>query len=261
MRPPPGPSSENRGTSMEKMPPEHYRSLVSLEDHYWWHQSRYAAISEALDRHGGLEPHARIADIGCGTGGFLRFLRRRGSFVLRGFDSSQFALEALREAGLDGSSLDLERPFHLEGGPFDLISALDIMEHVTHEVPFLESVRESLRPQGRIVLTVPGHMFLFSDWDRQLQHHRRYGHKALANALERCGFDVVERTHIFSFVTPLAILRKWFSSYDTLGSCEFPSVSTGANQLLSQLATLERRWLRIGSLALGTSVLGVARRS
>jgi len=32
----------------EKMPIEHYRSLGSLEDHYWWHQTRYQIVWRLL---------------------------------------------------------------------------------------------------------------------------------------------------------------------------------------------------------------------
>lgn len=243
-----------------KMPPEHYRSLMQLEDDYWWHQSRYRAVWEVLARYGKKRTDPRIADIGCGTGGFLRFLRARGFENLAGYDFADTAVDALRQNGLEAHVIDLEEPFVLPGGPADVIVALDVMEHVDHEDAFIRSAAANLAPGGIFLATVPGHAFLFSDWDRQLKHFRRYSRGALRRLLEAAGLRVLESSHLFSFVVPLAVLRKWSKRYDRPGSCEFPPVPAALNGILKGLAGVERAWLRVGSLPVGTSVLAVARK-
>ncbi|MGH9896624.1 MAG: methyltransferase domain-containing protein, partial [bacterium] len=242
-----------------KMPEEHYLSLMQLEDEYWWHQSRYRAVWEALWRHRPPMPTLRIADIGCGTGGFLRFLRARGFQCVTGYDFSDAALGGLQERGIRGHVVDLEKPFVLADGPADVIVALDVMEHIADEARFLRAVAANLSPGGTFVVTVPGHSFLFSDWDRQLNHFRRYSRPDLRRRLERSGLRVIESSHFFSFGVPLGLVRKWFGRYDLPGSCEFPPVPAALNSLLKGLANLERAYLRVGSLPFGTSLLAVTR--
>ena len=65
----------------DTLPAEHFRSLARLEDRYWWHQTRYRAALAALTRAGATAGWS-IGDVGCGTGGFLRFLRALSPFLL-----------------------------------------------------------------------------------------------------------------------------------------------------------------------------------
>jgi len=243
-----------------KMPPEHYRSLAALEDHYWWHQGRYHLIRAALERHGRSPAELRVADVGCGTGGFLRYLRRLGTRELAGFDYSAEALEGIRRDGIRAETLDLEQRFALPDGPWDVVACLDVLEHIQDEGPFLEAVRASLAPGGRLVLTVPAHAFLFSEWDRRLQHFRRYSRRGLRQRLEASGFRVREISCFFSFVLPMALARKWVGGYDGRQTCEFPPVPAILNRTLLGLSALERGWLRRAFLPMGTSVFALAQR-
>ena len=48
------------------------------------------------------------------------------------------------------------------------------------------------QPQVGLVITVPALGWLFSSWDVDLGHHRRYAKRELAALVARCGFDVIE---------------------------------------------------------------------
>jgi SAM-dependent methyltransferase len=244
-----------------KMPPEHYRSLAEREDHYWWHQSRYRLALASLRRHGRRPAGLRVADVGCGTGGFLRHLQQRGVRDLAGFDYSAEVLEGIRSDGIRTAAVDFEQRFDLPGGPWDVVSCLDVLEHIRDEDGFLQSVRANLVPGGCLVLTVPAHAFLFSEWDRQLQHFRRYSRRGLRQRLEKSGFRVREVSCFFSFVLPVALARKWVGYHDGREGCEFPPVPAALNRLLLTAATAERWWLAAGFLPLGTSVFALAERT
>lgn len=241
-----------------KMPLEHYRSLATLEDHYWWHQTRYLVIWDALRRNSAQLADAALADVGCGTGGFLRFLRGRGMRHLIGCDYSDAAFELLARAAIPAVRIDLEKAFTLPGGPYDVLAALDVMEHLADEAPFLRSARANLRAQGLLALTVPAHPFLFSEWDRRLKHFRRYSKPAIRGALERAGFRVLEVSHFFSFAMPIALARRWTGAYDGSTACEFPAVSVTLNRLLLRLGRIERRVLERVPLPFGTSLHALA---
>jgi SAM-dependent methyltransferase len=95
----------------------------------------------------------RILDIGCAFGSFLSSLDPRWERF--GVDVSRFATEraalAVPEAKFARAEIH-EIPF---AGPFDVITAFDVIEHI----PSLESVasfvRSKLAPGGRFVFVVP----------------------------------------------------------------------------------------------------------
>lgn len=244
--------------SGDKMPPEHYRSLGDLEGRYWWHQTRYRIACGVLGRHRPSLQALSIADVGCGMGGFLRHLRTLNVQRLAGFDYDATALSSLQEDGIEAHRIDLEAPFGLEGGPYDVITSLDVLEHLRSESVFLQASRSNLRGGGVLLLTLPAHQFLFSEWDRRLQHFRRYSMRRLRQLLETNGFHVLESSYFFSFVFPLALMRRWTGAFDGRTACEFPPLPDVLNRALLVLGGLEARALRAVTMPVGTSIFALA---
>ncbi len=95
----------------------------------------------------------RILDIGCAFGGFLSTLDE--SWERSGFDASAFAIaravEALPKARLDLGNLP-DIPFE---GPFDAVTAFDVLEHVRNLRAARRAIRDRLAPGGRFVFGVP----------------------------------------------------------------------------------------------------------
>jgi hypothetical protein len=60
-----------------------------------------------------------------------------------------------------------------------------------------------------LLVTVPAHQWLFSDFDLSIGHYRRYSRKFLLDSLSRVGFSNSKARFLFSlFVLPALILRK-----------------------------------------------------
>ena len=104
------------------------------------------------------DKNARILDIGCGPGHFLYFLKKQGYPNIQGIDRSEDQLRLCRErVGVpvrqqDAVDFLLERP-----GQFDLISALNVLEHLPLEngIELVCLILRALRSGGRVVLAVP----------------------------------------------------------------------------------------------------------
>jgi SAM-dependent methyltransferase len=105
-----------------------------------------------------LPKDAAVFDLGCGAGHFLEYLKSRGFTGGSGVDLSRDQLELARQRGLvvqEASLFDaLADPAQ---GPFDLISAFDVFEHLTRDEIFtaLDLARERLKPGGQLLLQVP----------------------------------------------------------------------------------------------------------
>lgn len=118
-------------------------------------------------------------EIGCGKGLFLRALHGLGARKLTGIDLSQ---EDCRIAGAQCPSARIEAVdalSFLRANPrsFDVIVLKAVLEHVPRGevVDLMVSMKESLRPGGRVVVEVPNMDWLFASHERYMDFTHRLG--------------------------------------------------------------------------------------
>jgi SAM-dependent methyltransferase len=62
---------------------------------------------------------------------------------------------------------------------FDSILYIDVIEHIEKDAEELRSAYELLAPGGYLVVLVPAHQFVYSRFDKEIGHYRRYNKKSL----------------------------------------------------------------------------------
>jgi SAM-dependent methyltransferase len=65
---------------------------------------------------------------------------------------------------------------------FDTILYVDVLEHIQDDCAELQRAAHLLNDQGRVIVLSPAHSFLFSAFDHQIGHYRRYDREALRAA-------------------------------------------------------------------------------
>lgn len=134
---------------------------------------------------------ARILDLGCGYGEFLYFLQRQGYTQAAGIDLDPAQLEIARSLGVRNLHRADARAFLSSATGFDLIAALDVLEHIRKDevLHLLELARHALRPGGRFLCQVPNlaafHTPLFF---MDFTHETPFTAPSLKQALELAGF-------------------------------------------------------------------------
>jgi ubiquinone/menaquinone biosynthesis C-methylase UbiE len=242
------------------------------EDRHWWFATRTRAILAYLDRYVGPGKGLRVLDVGCGAANMTHHLRHYGSVI--GVDSNAKPLEIARQRGLEayvGTADDL--PF--SDGEFDLLALLDTVEHVPAEDEVFEECRRVLaagRGAGKLLVTVPAFMFLWSRNDVINMHQRRYTAPELKAKLERHGFRVLRISYNNFFIFPLAagiILLRRGRAEPQLASPHFDEdayqvemepTSPLLNTILTAIGKLEVALLRRVNLPWGTSIIAIAER-
>jgi SAM-dependent methyltransferase len=235
--------------------------LARLEDSYFWFRARNRLIAWALERY---FPDARtFFEIGCGTGQVLADLAATcprltlaGSEVLsRGIEHARRRAPGAMLVQMDA----LDMPFVAE---FDVVAALDVLEHVADDRRVLAGMRAAVRPGGGAILTVPQHPRLWSASDDYARHQRRYTRRELVDKVHDARFRVVRATSFVSLLLPLLVAarllqRRRGHRYDPLDEYRIPRVVNG---VLGGCMLAERAAIRAGvNWPAGGSLLLVAR--
>jgi SAM-dependent methyltransferase len=85
---------------------------------------------------------------------------------------------------------DAERlPF--ASASFDLVAALDALEHLADDAAGLRELHRVCRPGGMLVASVPAFRALWGTVDELGHHQRRYGRGELLARVEAAGFEVL----------------------------------------------------------------------
>jgi SAM-dependent methyltransferase len=140
----------------------------------------------------------------------------------------------------------------------DAVSFLDVLEHLDDPQTALLEAHRVLQPDGRLIINVPAHRWLWSPSDVSLGHHRRYTRRMLRKELVAAGFEPELTTHVFSWlVPPVWFVRRLARPSNAELGLDRRSLPIDVASLV--LTALERMTIGRVSLPLGTSVLCVAR--
>jgi SAM-dependent methyltransferase len=242
------------------MQTEEYARMYALEDHYWWFQGRKAIVTGLLDQVAAFHrADARVLDLGCGTGLMLEHLSARHWAV--GLDFSPLALGFSRRRGATRLVQGDVQRLPVAADSFDIVTALDLAEHVERDDIFFREVRRALRPGGRLVLTVPAHPFLWSDHDEALFHYRRYRRADLRTKLLAAGFRIERLSYGISVTfLPIVAFRFLQRLWQRPGhpKTHLIALPEWANTLLRRTVEFEAWVLRRWNLPCGVSLLAVA---
>ncbi len=203
---------------------------------YWWNESGPLARLEARYREFVLkrdqvsfvsslfaEPrNHRLLDIGCGGGAFVKVAREAG-FDAFGLDSSQAAINAGIEAGIEQLLCGTEQDLRAAGEQYDIVALFHTLEHVVEPFQYLKRVRELLKKPGNLIVQVPnresyqariyGARWYGLDCPRHVCNYTRH---SLLYLLGRCGFRIRRIRHFSLRDNAAAMVSSAFPSLDPM---------------------------------------------
>jgi glycosyltransferase involved in cell wall biosynthesis len=156
----------------------------------------------------------RILEVGSGIGNVSRFLPKRERLTVSDLDPKYLTI--LQDTFGDNSIVDVT---HLDvtsdadvqalgEGEYDTIVFLNVLEHIDDDEGAIRRLRKLLAPGGRMIILVPQYKWLFGEYDKQVNHKRRYNKSELEALLDGCDMSVEA---LRSFNMP-AMLGWWLFS-------------------------------------------------
>ncbi len=239
--------------------PQFFDELANAEDRHFWFVHRNRVIGDLL-RASGVQAPRRILEVGCGTGNVLRVLTAAcpGAQVvgLEVFAEGLALARSRTTAALVRGRVEA-MPFT---SPFDVIGMFDVLEHIPDDRGALTAIRQQLGPGGRVLLTVPAHAWLWSEFDVASGHVRRYSVASLEHVCRQSGLRIAHMTQFMAPLVPLAwVSRRLRRRHGTDAVSSELNISRVANAMLLSVLGLERRLLARGwRLPTGTSIGAVA---
>jgi 2-polyprenyl-3-methyl-5-hydroxy-6-metoxy-1,4-benzoquinol methylase len=204
------------------MPDAHSPDFVNLADADIAHERQwcqlehklaaYAQWSRVMDRLNITVKGKRLLDVGCGTGGFLGYVRAAGG-AAQGFDASEAQVRAARERGLNveaATSPTIYQAALDDKSGFDIVTLWDVFEHLREPLSFLGELKLLMKPGAVLFISVPnggalawkravwklaGRRFSYEPWE----HVFYYRPRSLRAYLEQCGFTCVEVASVVAY--------------------------------------------------------------
>jgi len=234
--------------------------LYSQEEKHFWFIARKKFILQKFKEF--ISSESRIIEIGAGTGNVSRFIQKSGFPNISVGEMHLRGLNYAKTYGVkDCYQFDLlDTPFDNE---FDVVCMFDVLKHIEDDILALQNVNKMLKKNGKIILTVPAHMWLWSKADEMARHKVRYNKKDLIDKLENSGFKVLNARYFFISIVPLLLLRRLFkgnSSVEDESQEDDMSINPLISKILLFISHVENKLNRFLPNLFGGSLLVVAKK-
>ncbi len=235
----------------------HLRRQIEHSRNFFWHRLRWRAVASYLPK----DEAFTLVDVGAGAGLLGLYLRQDRPLATYRFVEPLDPLERHLEQQFGADANTRHLPDYREAA---YIAMLDVLEHQEHDSTFLEEVGSKMASGAKLIVTVPALPSLWSQWDVDLGHFRRYDKETLRAAVRDLPFSIVELSYLFPEMVPLGWIRKLrrpqrVDASPSNESALFPDLPRPINSLLHAGGALTVTWRRWSPR--GTSLLAVLQKS
>lgn len=242
------------------MDPAIYPLMRKIEGRHWWFVVRRRILHDMLATIK-LPKNADILDAGCGTGGNLDTLSQYGKVT--GLEMEQSAANFAKEREVADIIVGyLPDNIPIPNKSFDLVTMVDVLEHIDDDAGSLSAVNSLLKDTGYILITVPAFQSLWSVHDEVHHHKRRYRKRQLTQLIEQSGFKIQYISYFNTWLFPVAafvrLISKILPMPNAGGGDDLPG--SPINSILMFIFNTERTLLKWMRLPFGLSLIAIARK-
>lgn len=234
-----------------------YEQMAALDQQHWWYVARRDVLAALVRRTVRPPSNAAILEVGCGTGHNLAMLGQFGTV-----DALELDPEArkLAEQRLGKPVFAVPLP-EMRGVPerhYDLVAALDVIEHLEDDSAAIDAIARRLKPGGKLLMTVPAHQWMWSAHDVANHHKRRYSHAGLRRLFDGTPLHIDKSGYFNSLLFPLAVADRLGSKLRGKDSADLVLPPLWLNKSLEKGFALERYAIGRFPLPPGLSLFAVA---
>lgn len=234
-----------------------YDRMAELDERHWWYRARREVLASLIERTIPLPEKARILEVGCGTGHNLQMLEKFGTVDGIEIDDAARAI-AEKRLGRAIASSPLPELKGITRGYYDLVAALDVVEHVDDDKATIAALASCIKPGGKLLVTVPAHQWMWSAHDELNHHKRRYSKSGLRALIEQSPLQLDKLGYFNSLLFPLAVGARVAARVTGRGGDDDALPPKPVNYAFERAFAAERRLVGRVPLPPGLSLFAVA---
>ena len=128
-----------------------------------------------------------VAEVGPGNGSFLKYYLPLAEQIDLYEPSNNF-IDNLKKIK-NQKTLIINNNFTQKDNAYDTILYLDVLEHIENDENELEIAFKSLKTGGALIVNVPAFQHLYSQFDKDIDHFRRYSKNDLKKLTNKFKFS------------------------------------------------------------------------
>tara|TARA_B100000989_G_C19463478_1_gene437250 strand:- start:114 stop:812 length:699 start_codon:yes stop_codon:yes gene_type:complete len=153
-----------------------------------------------------------VAEIGPGNGIFLEYYLDQCD-KLELFEPDKNLYSKLSNKFYDYKKITIiNDELNITSNIYDTILYLDVLEHIENHEKEIFKAHNALKKGGYLIINVPAFEFLYSDFDKDVGHVKRYSKKDIRNLISNYNFEITKLNYYDSVGFLLSFLSKIISS-------------------------------------------------
>ncbi|MCK5360735.1 MAG: methyltransferase domain-containing protein [Gammaproteobacteria bacterium] len=161
-----------------------------------------------------------VAEVGGGIGDLSKLILKNHVNSLKVFEPSQNMFPSLVRALNHDNRVEAINDYFGKGDSgegYDSVLYINVLEHIENDKAELVNSYNAINPKGHLLIFVPALPWLYSEFDKQVMHFRRYLKKDLVELTTQAGFTIVKARY-FDFPGILPWYVHFVLLKNTMGS-------------------------------------------
>ena len=233
-----------------------------FEENHWWFLGRRRIIGNLIGKFFKGTKQSLALDAGCGTGIFLKDLKRYAVSI--GIDRSKVALEYTGRRGCGRIICADIGNLPFKDGSFGLITVLGVLynESVKDDNRAIEEAYRVLEKDGIMIIDEAAYKFLQSRHNISVKGVRRYTRSQLIGKCKKCGFEILKSSYWNTIMLPLFLLIVGLDKISAAKQryAKLTKIPTRINTFLAHYLYLEAFLMRYIDFPFGPSIVIVAKK-
>ena len=159
-----------------------YIKMADVEENHWWFKSRTKIVEAFVQKSDRKD--LKIFDLGCASGKNFQMLSKYGEIT--GFEPEEYSIQIAKNKGIAKDIIQGYLPQDAKKitEKFDLVVLTDVLEHIEKDEESLKVIHNIMKPDAKVIITVPALMWMWGHHDETHYHYRRYTVKELREKMK-----------------------------------------------------------------------------
>ena len=165
-----------------------------------WRKYQFKIISKYIQRN--------VLEVGPGTGNNLKYYKNKASIITLLEINKKLARSLKKKFYKNKKIKILNSNIHSIKKKFDTIMYMDVLEHIKTDKKEIKKAINLLNPGGYLIIFVPAFQILYSNFDRDIGHVRRYRKFFFFNLAKKYKIKLIELKYFDSIGFIFAIINR-----------------------------------------------------